>query len=452
MFLWIAPLVWWNSGVLCAGSEAATSAGTSTTTAAAISELNAKIHSELSRIAAMEERLDSMQHAGSGSHPDRGRDEAIQLRNEIRTERSRIEAMEASLNALAEPAPPAAVPAAPSARAAEAPQPTVSVGAGIRSSYSHIKPYGGKAVEQLSLGDIRLYLSGDITKHFSVMFNTDYTSVTNDVNILDAAGQFHASPKFNVWFGRFLPPSDRANLYGPFYAHQWAVYTDGIQDGYPFVFQGRDNGVVYWGDFKSGIAKVKVSAGAFDGVSATGNSDVLGAARVQIDFWDPEGGYYLNGTYYGDKNLLAIGVATQWQSGNAATTVDFLMEKKLPNDKGVLSLESEYSNYNRLGGYNANYAKSQGAYALASYLLPKQVGIGKFEILGKYAIAEFTHGLKTSNPSFRQNTAEVDFNYIIKQFDARVMSFYRNTRFNTVNKDSWEAGVGLQLQLSKQIH
>ncbi len=51
------------------------------------------------------------------------------------------------------------------------------------------------------------------------------------------------TPEFNIWFGRFLPPSDRANLYGPFYAHEWAVYTDGIQDGYPFVFQGRDNGV-----------------------------------------------------------------------------------------------------------------------------------------------------------------------------------------------------------------
>ncbi len=451
MFLWIAPLVWWSSGVLYAGSEAATSAGTSTTTSAAISELSAKIQSELSRIAAMEERLDSMQHANSGGHPDSGRDEAIQLRNEIRSERSRIEAMETTLNELAELAPPAAVPAAPSAKAADALQPTLTVGAGIRSSYQHTKPYGGKAVDQFSLGDIRLYLSGDITSNFSAMFNTDYNSFTNNMEILDAVGQFHASPKFNVWFGRFLPPSDRANLYGPFYAHQWGVYTDGIQDGYPFVFQGRDNGVVYWGDFKSGIAKVKVSVGAFDGGTANGNSDVLGAARVQIDFWDEESGYYLNGTYYGDKNLLAIGGATQWQSGNAATTVDFLMEKKLPNDKGAVSIESEYSNYNRLGGYNANY-KSQGAYALASYLFPKQVGIGKFEVLAKYATAQFTHGLGTSNPSYRQKTAEVNFNYIIKQFDARVMSFYRNTSFNKVNRDSWEAGVGLQLQLSKQIH
>src|SRR5205814_6728878 len=152
---------------------------------------------------------------------------------------------------------------------------------------------------------------------------------------------------------------------------------------------GRDNGVVYWGDFAK---KVKLSVGAFDGATATGSPKILGAARVQIDFWDKEGGYYLNGTYYGDKNLLAIGGATQLQSGKTASSADFLMERKLPGG-GVVSLESEYANYNRLGGYNGAYAKSQGAYGLASYLFPKQVGMGKFEILGKYAKAESTHAV-----------------------------------------------------------
>ena len=101
-----------------------------------------------------------------------------------------------------------------------------------------------------------------------------------------------------------------------------------------------------------------------------------GAARVQIDFWDPEDGYYLNGTYYGDKNLLAIGGATQVQSGNTATTVDFLLERKLPNG-GVVTIESEYSNYNRLGGYDAALCQEPGAYGLGSYLFPKAVGIGQ---------------------------------------------------------------------------
>src|SRR5258708_15073878 len=115
------------------------------------------------------------------------------------------------------------------------------------------------------------------------MFNTEYDGGTNKIGILDAVARLEFSPKFNIGAGRFLPPSDRANLYGPFYANEWAVYTDGIQDGYPFIFQGRDNGVVYWGDFAK---KVKVSVGAFDGGSATRNRKVLGAARIQIDLLD----------------------------------------------------------------------------------------------------------------------------------------------------------------------
>ena len=205
--------------------------------------------------------------------------------------------METSLNELSELASPPAAPAVVAAPAAPAPQaagdaplPALSVGSGMRTNYQHFEPDHGTGVDSFALGDTRIYLSGDITSNISAMLNTDYDSGTNKMGILDAVGEFHTSPKFNVWFGRFLPPSDRANVYGPFYAHEWAVYTDGIQDGYPFVFQGRDNGAAYWGDFQAGKTQIKVSMGAFDGGSATGNSTVLGAARVQIDFWDPEGG------------------------------------------------------------------------------------------------------------------------------------------------------------------
>ncbi len=246
---------------------------------------------------------------------------------------------------------------------------------------------------------------------------------------------------FNIWAGRFLPPSDRANLYGPFYAHEWAVFSDGIQDGYPSVFQGRDNGVAYWGTFAK---KVKVSLGGFDGGTVTGNHDLVGAARVQIDFWDPEDGYYLNGTYYGDKNLLAIGGATQFQDGKTASTVDFLLEKKIPGG-GAFTIESEYADYNGFGGYESAYTKSQVCwYGLASFLFPKVIGPGRFEVLGKYAKAEFTRG---TSASYDQKTTEVNLNYIIKQFNLRVMSFFQDLRFNRERPDTWQAGLGLQIQM-----
>jgi len=322
----------------------------------------------------------------------------------------------------------------------------VTVGAGLQTDFVHTQTDGGPDTNQFQLDHIRLYVNGPITDNIKFMFNTDYDSVTNKIGVLDAVAQFEFSPHVNVWVGRFLPPSDRANLYGPFYSNEWATYTDGVQDGYPAVFQGRDNGVAYWGTFAK---KVKVSAGLFDGGSATGNNKLISAARVQIDFWDPEDGYYLNGTYYGDKNLLAIGGATQIQGGRTATTADFLLEKKLHNG-GVFTIESEYADYNRLGGYQALYAESQGAYGLGSYLFPKAFRFGKvtgkFQILGKYAKADFTQGT-TPTPAFDQKTTEINFNYVIKQFKARVMTFYKDTRFNRVEPDFWQAGVGIQLQM-----
>jgi hypothetical protein len=327
--------------------------------------------------------------------------------------------------------------------------PTLTVGGGIQSSYNHDEPTGDPSLNQFFLNHARLYLSGDITSYISAMINTDYSGTTNNMEILDAAGKFHFSPKVNIWFGRFLPPSDRANLYGPFYSNEWAFSSDGIQSGYPSIYAGRDNGVTYWGDFEAGPAKIKISVGTFDGSSATSSHSLIWASRAQIDFWDPESGYYLNGTNYGDKNILAIAGANQVQDGRTATTADFLMERKVHHG-GAFTIESEYSNYNRLGGYDSRYAKSQGGYGLASFLIPKQVGIGKFEILGKYAIAQFTNG-GIGDPSYRQNTAEVNLSYIIKQFGARVMSFYKDTRYNAVQGNDWEAGVGLQLQFSKTI-
>jgi len=267
-------------------------------------------------------------------------------------------------------------------------------------------------------------------------------TITDHLAVLDAVARFEFSRKFNIWAGRFLEPSDRANLYGPFYAHNWSVYQDGVQNGQPSVYQGRDNGVAYWGDFGKKV-KMKVSVGAFDGKSADGNPDVIGAARVQLDFWDAEDGYYLNGTYYGDKNLLAVGGSTQVQSGNTATTVDFLLERKLAN-AGAFSVEAEYASYNGLGGYVPGTAKSQGAYILGSYIFPKPVGMGKFEILGKFAKAE-SMGQKTS---ISQKTTEVNLNYLIKQFNARVMTYYQDKRFNIkAQPNTWQIGIGLQIQM-----
>jgi hypothetical protein len=321
-------------------------------------------------------------------------------------------------------------------------QTTFSVGGGLQTSFAHTGPEEGDSGDEFLINSARLYLSGPVTQQIKFMFNTEYNGVTSNVSVIDAVARLEFSPQFNIWMGRFLPPSDRANLYGPYYSSHWGVYSDGVQDGYPFAHVGRNNGVMYWGQF----GKVKLSAGAFDGFSTNRNPDVLGAARVQVNFWEAEDGYYLNGSYYGAKNLLTVGGAVQGQSGNTAASVDLLLERKV-GEGGAFTIESEYARYDALGGYNPSYALSEGGYVLAAYLFPQPVGVGRFQLLGKFARATFEEGLTATNLDHDQKTTEVNLNYVIKEFNARLMVFFKDTRFNRVRPNSKQFGVGLQIQL-----
>ena len=335
----------------------------------------------------------------------------------------------------------------------EAFSPSVSVGGGLQTSFIHFSPDEGDSTDRFRLNSLRLYVNGSATENISFMVNTDIeyggsfgapnADQGDNVQILDAVGQFGASEKLNLWVGRFLPPSDRANLYGPYFSNHWGVFSDGVQDGYPFIFQGRNNGAMYWGQFD----KVKVSFGGFDGAQATGNDTLIGAGRVQVDFWDPEPGYYLNGTFYGDKEILAVGFAGQWQgSDGVALSADVLIESKFGGD-GVVSVEAQWARYDKLGGYNPDYETNDGGYVLGAYLFPQTVGMGQFQLLGKYAQARFRKGLTLPNLDFDQKTTEVNVNYIIRQFNARVMFFFKNTTFDAVRTDDIQVGVGLQLQI-----
>jgi hypothetical protein len=324
---------------------------------------------------------------------------------------------------------------------AQAPMP-VTVGAGIRTSFVHTGAQQTTgSTDRFLLDSARIYLNGTITPTIKATFNTEYNGVTNNILVLDAVARFEPSKGFNIWAGRHLPPSDRANLHGPYYAHEWGSYIDGIQDGYPTKVVGRADGMTYWGDF----GKAKVSAGAYDGPNTTGAPKVLTAARFQYNFLDAEEGYYLNGTYYGGKKLLSLGVAVQNQSGNTASTADLLYENKLGG--GVLSIQSEYSYYDGLGGWDGNYGLSRGAFLLGSYLFPQEVGPGKFEILGKYGEAKFLKGATIANPEYTQKTSEADLTYVIKEFNARITAFYTNKKFDAVKSDVWTLGLGLQIQM-----
>jgi hypothetical protein len=332
--------------------------------------------------------------------------------------------------------------------------PPITVGAGIQTSfyncdkaciYSPGVITSGDNVSGFALDSIRLYVNGSVTDQIKLTFDTEYSGTgTNHVNVLDAIGRFEFSDHLNIWAGRFLPPTDRANLYGPYYANDWAPYADGVADFYPDVATGRDNGIAYWGQF----GMVKVSVGAFDGESLNSavpdHSKLLYAGRVMVDFWDPEAGYYLNGTYYGDKDLLAVGLVAQSQNGKTAAGLDALMEKKLSN-LGVITVEAEYQHDDGLTAA----AHNNGWYGLASYLFPQQLGIGKIQVLGKYSQKTIDSLLvgEDLTPSDKLKTEEFNLNYIIKSFNARVGLYFLHQKDDLGNFSPHEIGLKLQLQI-----
>jgi hypothetical protein len=266
----------------------------------------------------------------------------------------------------------------------------------------------------LMMDTFRINVDASLTDQIKLSFEPELVESSRlSANVLTAAARFELSDEFNIWVGRFTPPSDRANLYGPFYANDWAPYADDVADAYPYALDGFDDGIAYWGQF--GLLKVQL--GVFDGKSlnsAVHNKTLLTAARVTADFWDIEPGYYLNGTTYGEQDLLALGLAAQTEDGRSAYSADGLFAKKLAHF-GVVTVEAEYQKDRGL----TSAASSHGWYALGGYLFPRVIAIGKVQLLGKYS-------QKITDTFQRQelNTTEVDLNYIIHSFSARIGLYY----------------------------
>lgn len=296
-----------------------------------------------------------------------------------------------------------------------------------------------------ALNSLSLYLNSKITENIKFSFSSEFSGqTTNNVQVQDAIAQFEYSPTMNIWAGRFLPPTDRANSYGAYFANNWNFATDGTQDGYPFIAFGRADGVAYWGDFAD--KKLKISAGVFDVPATLSNNDTMSAARVQYDFWEAEPGYYLNGTYYGEKDILAVAAATNVINGDSTSNVDFLMEKKVGSG-GAVTLEGEYISYNGLGGYPSPADESSDGdswYLLGAYLLPQAVGPGKLQFLGKFGTTTYEGAL--AGDDLEQDTLEVNVNYLLKSFNARVSLFYLDKSYSDDSvADTTSVGLGLQL-------
>ena len=347
-----------------------------------------------------------------------------------------------------------------------------SIGMGFRSSFAITEdgaPNGASDSAGVSFDNIRLYTAAKVHKNVSLEFNTE-RSTGNDsldtdhrIRVLDAVAKF-SFKGFDLWAGRFLPPSDRSNLDGPFYLNN---YDFPIVQAYPAIFAGRDNGVAIMKEYAGG--KFKWSYGLFEGRTNTTNGDtnpdqadnLLHAARVTYNFWDPEPGYYTTSSYYGAKDVLAVAFVFQYEDDGAGTAtdidtdtsvqsgdftgwnVDVLMEKKLQNG-GVVNLEGAYYDYDLDDKTDASLTQGEGYLLLGSYLIPKQIGWGKVQPYVRYQ--HFARANLTGDGGNRTRT-EGGFNYIIDGQNAKISVLYFSDR-NGSNADSKNTfKIGLQFQL-----
>lgn len=260
--------------------------------------------------------------------------------------------------------------------------PQFSVGTGLRVEYVADVAQPDHTIAT----NIRPYLNGQLSKHIKFEANLDstFSIVTHDsgnvetiatLRVLDAVIKLELHDLVNFWVGRFLPPSDRANLSGPYFQNSWNYPVQA--NLFPAIYAGRHDGAAYWGQIKGGLFKWQV--GMFD-VTGTDSNPLL-AGRLVLNLLDPESGYYNSSTYYGTKDVLAIGGTIHYQEGGApgtgidgaAAEVEILFEKALAGGgAGTFTAEAAYYNFEDVD-------QGQSVVGNLSYLLPGKQGIGTLQ-------------------------------------------------------------------------
>ena len=270
-------------------------------------------------------------------------------------------------------------------------------------------------------------------------------SIDGELALLDLIGKLDLHELFHLWLGRMLVPSDRANFSGVWFASAWnypgRYYGPSLSGGVNHFFgaplgprqgpYGRNDGATLWGEVLGGV--VKYYAGVYD---LFGNQRPLLSGRVNLALFNPEPGYYHSSTYFGAKNILALGVSAQYQKqpnpGNAYAMIsgDVLFERNL-GESGTIDVEAAFYKY-FANDTNYNY------YALASYLTPGKIGAGALQPLVRLQQA------KPAGGGELWTIIDAQLGYVIEAYAAKIAWGYEYQHVETVR--SHALILGLQLQ------
>jgi hypothetical protein len=278
--------------------------------------------------------------------------------------------------------------------------------------------------------------------------------------LLDLVAKLEIADSLNLWLGRMPVPSDRTSLStvwemapftlpGRYSSFSPIGKTDAPEPGPRRGALARDDGVTLWGQLRDG--RYKYYLGVFGLTEPT--LAPLYSARLAASLLDPEPGFYTSSSYYGRKKVLALGMQAQHRAQGSQPSLDpnappddfeelggdILFE--IGNDTaGVLDVEAAVA---RLWGNN-EIARYQ-YFVLASYLLPLDVGIGRFQPLFRLQHAE--HGTVANAADYTAIDAQLG--YVIDGHHARMSVGYQYTRKGGQPENAFLVGVQLVSQTNR---
>jgi hypothetical protein len=223
---------------------------------------------------------------------------------------------------------------------------------------------------------------------------TDATARAGSAAVLDLVAKLEFIDAVNVWIGRMPMPSNRASLSTEWQISPWTL--PGRYGQYPLPAQvgprlgdrdrDRGDGVALWGQIRGG--RFKYYLGAF-GLDQPKGASPLFTGRLSLSLLDPEPGYRTASFFGGRKRILSMGVFAQYRQGGslsfatpAAPAADFgnlggdLLLEVGNAHAGVLDVEAEIAKT-----WGDNEPVGYHFAALVSYLVPLEIGIGRFQPL-----------------------------------------------------------------------
>jgi hypothetical protein len=326
--------------------------------------------------------------------------------------------------------------------------PAIHVGARLRAAGRYYSVNGGPIASAVDSTYGELRANGQIYAHASFTLSLYAGGVTGPVGIEDAMIGFDFANPAHLWIGQMLVPVDRANLGGPFNSIPWNFYPGLLAYGATIRVValphensiGRDGGGVLWGDLAG--KKSHYALGVFlptpPNAQPVPPQTPLLSARISVDILGQENGYLVKSSYFGEQDIVAIGVGGQFQKdgsvGVAPTGTTGVPIGSVPPSDDYAELNSDALVEMRYGGggfftldgayyhYVGNNEPIQDEVSLLGAIATPELGIGNLQPYGRWQ----WFSPRANSVDVETFAVDAGLNYLIMGPALRIMLAYEH--------------------------